>query len=73
MVGADLGAPGPIALLQPQRFDRPVAGIGDAVRPPGCHQRIVHRDGELDRDMKLPAELSDVGDAQGHQRCAGDA
>ena len=40
-IGPDVGAPGAIALFQAQRFDRPIARIGDAMRLARCHQRRV--------------------------------
>ena len=44
-----------------QRFDRAVAGIGDAEFGAGLHQRVVQRGGELARHMQFPAELAHIG------------
>ena len=35
MVGADVGAPGAVALFEPQRLDGAVAGVDEAVRAAG--------------------------------------
>ena len=72
MVGPDLRAPGAIALFQPQRLDGAVAGVGDAVRLPGGHQRVVDAQRKLDRNVQLAAELADIGDPQRKDRRAGE-
>src|SRR5262249_27285924 len=64
MVWPDVGAPGAIALFQPQRLDLGVAGSGNAVRPPGGDERIVDGQRKLYRDVKLEAELADIGDTE---------
>ncbi len=65
-------APGAIALLEPQQLDRAIAGVGDAVRRACRHERLVDGGRELDGDVQLPAELADIGDAQGEHRRAGE-
>ena len=72
VIGADVGAPGAVALLEPQRLDGAIAGVGDAERLAGVHQRIVDGERVLDGDVQLPAELADVGHAQRPHRRAGD-
>ena len=64
VVGPDIGAPGAVALLQAQRLDGAIAGVGDAVSLPVAHQRIIDARRELGRDMQLQAELADIGDAE---------
>src|SRR5262249_15401289 len=64
MVWHDVGAPGAIAFFQPQRLDRAVAGIDNAVRPPGGHERTVDGQSKLYRDVKLEAELANIGDTE---------
>ena len=64
VVGRDVGTPGAIAFLEPQRFEGAVADRADAVRLARRHQRVEHVAGRGDRHMQLPAELADIGDAQ---------
>ena len=65
-------APGAIAFLEPQRLDGAIAGVGDAVRPAGLHQRVEDRERGLHRHVQFPAELADIGDAQRPHRRARD-
>ena len=67
-VGRDVGRPVQVALLHPQRVDRPVADIDDAVRPPGRAQQLVHVGRVRGGDVQLPAELADVADAHRQHR-----
>ena len=73
MVWPDVGAPRPVALLQPAALDRPVPGVLQPVVSPGVDERVVHRDGVLHRQVQLPSQLADVGDPQRAHGAAGDA
>ena len=72
VIGADIGAPGAVAFLQPQRLDGAVAGVGDAVRRARRHQPVVDIGGVRHRHMQLPAQLADIGHAQRGDRRAAD-
>ena len=60
----DVGAPDPVALLEPQRVDGAVAAGHQPERPAGVEQRVPQPHAVLDRRIQLPAELADVRDAQ---------
>ena len=60
----DVRPPDPVALLQPQRVDGPVAAGDEAVGLAGLHQRVPQAQPVLARRVQLPAELADVGDPQ---------
>ena len=68
VVRGQLAAEGPVRLLQPQRLDRVVAGVGQAKPVARGDQVLVGADGELGRHVQLPAELADVGDPGGADR-----
>src|SRR3546814_2883674 len=70
VVGADVAAPGAVALFQAQGLDGAIAGVHQAVRRSRLHQRLVDVDGILRRQVQLPAEFADVGDAQRQHRAA---
>ena len=63
MIRPDIGAPGAVALLQTQRLNRAVAGVGEAERRACLAQPIMHRDREFDGNVQFPAEFTDIGDA----------
>src|SRR5271165_2359582 len=62
VVRGQLAAEGPVGLLQPQRLDRVVAGVGQVQVGALVHQVLVGAHGELGRDVQFPAELAHVGD-----------
>ena len=62
VVGGQLAAERPVALLQPQRLDRVVAAAGDVERRARGHQVLVDADRELGGDVEFPAQLTHVGD-----------
>jgi hypothetical protein len=64
LVGGDVGAPDPIALLEPQRVDRAVAARHHSVRFAGFPQGAPQAEPVLGRAVELPAELADVGHPQ---------
>ena len=72
VVGRDVGAPDAVALLEPQRVDRPVAARDEAEIASRLPDRIPEREPELGRAVELPAELADVGDAQREARHGAD-
>ena len=72
MIRRDVARPGAIELFQAQAFDRAVAGVADAVRRAGLHQRVIDTGEGIHRHVQLPAQLADIGDAQGADRRAGD-
>ena len=63
--GRQVGAEGPIPLVQPQRVDGVVAGVGERKVGAGLDQRLVDAHGELARHVQLPAQLPHVGDPGG--------
>ena len=67
-VGADVGAPGAVALLQSQALDRAVA----ARRGTRCGQQRPQHRAVLRRAVQLPAQLAHVRDAQGPDRHVAD-
>ena len=72
VVGPDIRAPGAVALFQTQRLDGAVTGVGDAVRRPGNHQRVVDAQRKLDGNVQLEAELADIGDTERKHGRAGE-
>jgi len=68
----EIGAPVPVALLEPQRVDGLVADGLDPERPAGGQQRVPHADRMLVVDVQLPAELADVRHPLSADRDAGD-
>ena len=64
----DVRAPHAVALLEPQRVDRPVAARDEPVLPAGLPQRVPERDAVLGGAVELPAELPDVRHADGEAR-----
>ena len=70
-LGVELGTVGAVALLDPAggAVDAD-AGRHRAVRRARLEQRLPQLGGVLHRDVELPAELADVGDAGGEDRGA---
>ncbi len=58
---AQLMPPGAVALFHAQGLKRVVAGVGQAVCLAGCHKVLIQLRSDLDRDIKLPPQLSDIG------------
>src|SRR5690606_6657253 len=71
VVGRDVGAPGAVALFQPQRFQRTIADRPYVERPACLHQRVEDLAGGLYGNVQLPAQLADIGDAQRADRVTG--
>src|SRR6185503_6403174 len=64
LVRGDVGAPDPVALLEPEAVDRPVAAGDDPLRLARLPERLPEPEPVLGRAVDLPAELADVGDPQ---------
>ena len=62
--GPDVVRPVAIGLLDAQRVERVIAAVTQAVRRAGLDKRVVDRQRERGRDVQLPAELADEGQAQ---------
>ena len=62
---AHVVAPVPVGLLDPERVEGVVAGVPEAERLARVDDRVVDVGRELGRDVQLPAQLADVGDARG--------
>src|SRR5258708_29539977 len=54
-----------VALLHPQRVERPVAARPDPVFLAGCHQPVPHLAGPRWVDVQLPAKLTYISDPLG--------
>ena len=65
VVGRDVVAPMPVALLHAQRVERVVAGEAQARSLAAFAEHVEDARSELGRNVDLPAELADVGDAAG--------
>ena len=72
VVRRDVGAPRAVALLEPERVDRPVPAGHEAVGSAGLEHRVPESDGELGRGVELPAELADVRHARREARHVAD-
>src|SRR5437868_7837591 len=60
----DVGAPVTIALLQTQRVDGTISSGNNTERLPCFPEGIPQFEAVFHRGIELPAELTDVGDAQ---------
>ena len=73
LVRGDVARPDAVALLEPERVDRPVAGGDHPVRRARPSQSVAQSAAAvLGRRVQLPAELADVGDPQREERHAAD-
>ncbi len=63
VIRSDVGTPGAVALFEPQRFNGAIAGRPDAEFFAGLHEGIEDSAGCSDRNVQLPAEFADIGDA----------
>src|ERR1017187_3523207 len=60
-IGANVGAPVEVALLQTQAIDRVIASVEGAELSAHPGEPLVNIDSIFGRDMELPAELAYVG------------
>ena len=72
VVRRDVGAPGAIALLQPQRFQRAIADRPECRRLAAAISASKTAPVAAMRDVQFPAEFADIGHAQRPDRVPGD-
>ena len=68
VLGGDVRAPDAVALLEAERVDRLVAARDEPVLAARLPELVPEPGAELGRAVELPAELADVGDADGEAR-----
>src|SRR6266516_7595624 len=64
VLGADVGAPHAVALLEPERVDRLVPARHETMLATAFLDRVPEAKAIFDRAIELPAELAHVGDPQ---------